>query len=93
MSVGATSTFELGVLTASAQGSGLALPRQSHELWIAAAVLAQGEVPLGGGWRVGAYGGAQLHPLRYIFQVTPFDVYRASLVGLYAGVSISFRLD
>jgi hypothetical protein len=85
--------FELGVLTASGQGEGLTFPRQSRELWVAAALLAQGDVILGESWRIGAYAGAQLHPVRYLFQMTPVDVYRTSFVGVSAGALISVRMN
>ena len=85
--------IELGVLTATGQGDGLVLGRQSREVWLAAALLAQADVIGGENWRVGAYAGAQVHPIRYLFQMTPVDVYRTSLVGVAAGVSISVRMN
>ena len=86
-------TLELGVLTATGQGTGLSVPRQSRELWVAAALLAQGDVFLGENWRCGAYAGAALHPIRYLFHMTPVDVYQTRLVGFAAGASISFRMN
>jgi hypothetical protein len=85
--------FELGVLAASGTGTGLTVERQSNELWVAVALLAHANLELGSQWRVGAHVGADIHPIRYNFQIAQVDVYRSDIVGLSAGVSICFRID
>jgi hypothetical protein len=85
--------FELGMLAASGSGTGFTVERQSNELWLAIALLAQANVELGSHWRVGAHVGADIHPIRYNFQITPLDVYLSGIVGLSVGLSICFRLN
>jgi len=85
--------FELGVLSASGSGTGFIVERQSNELWVAIALLAQANLELGSHWKVGAHVGADIHPIRYNFQITPFDVYLSGIVGLSVGASICFRIN
>jgi hypothetical protein len=86
-------SVDFGRLFVQGRGNGLESAGETRMFWFAAALFAQMDLRLGPHWAVGAKAGAEVHPLLVQFEFTPRDVYRVGVVGLVAGVSLSFRLN
>jgi len=86
-------SLDIGRLTLHGHGSGLQSEGQTAVVWVAVALVAEGDLRLGAHWALGAKLGAEVHPVTYQYEFTPREVYQVGAIGFIAGLAASFRFE